>query len=285
MISFTSNGITFRIAFPDYPANVFVDHFVVMEGTPSGHEERLFPNNKSEIFFNLGDGLTGQAHAASQIFHLTGSVVSGTRHTYFSFQPGARLCMAGFRFTLFGFHLLWGMPAHHFTDHNFDAADVWGKEMEWVREQLHQAADSAGRIRVMHDWVIAKIPEKSFPEVRKWKQVEQQILQRDMPVAHFLEKTLGYSHKHSLQLIKEKCGLTPKAIQKVNRFDRALRILNRRASVDWADLALEAGYSDQSHFIRDFRRFTGYTPAVYLDEKPRIYRLYEQMEPPSDPAG
>lgn len=279
MISFASNGIIFRIAFPEYPVSLFVDHFVLMDGTPYGQEERLFPNNKSEIFFNLGDRLTGLVHGDSQLFHLTGSVVSGTRHDYFSFQPGNLLSMAGLRFTLFGFHLLFGIPAFHFTDQNLDASDVWGREIEWVREQLLEADNHADRIRVLHNWVMGKIAGMSLQDVRKWKQVEQQLLQQDVPVAHLVEKTLGYSHKHSLQLIKEKSGLAPKVIQRVSRFDRSLRMLNQQVAVDWAILALEAGYADQSHFIREFRRFTGLTPAAYLNEKPRVYRMYEQLPP------
>jgi AraC-like DNA-binding protein len=39
--------------------------------------------------------------------------------------------------------------------------------------------------------------------------------------------------------------------------------LHAGARLDWAGLALELGYFDQSHLIRDFRRLTGYTPEKY----------------------
>lgn len=285
MLSFISNGITFRITFPAYPISLFVDHFVSMEGTSSGKEERLFPNNKSEIFFNLGDRLSGYTCASSELFHLKGSVVSGTRHTYFSFQPGTRFAMIGLRFTLFGFQLLFGIPAYHFTDQNLDASDVWGKEMDRVYEQLLESEDSAGHLDILYRWIEAKIQGLSFQDVVKWKKVEGLLLQEQISVAHFLEKTLGYSHKHSIRLIKEKSGLTPKIIQNVNRFDRALRMLNHQPSVDWPSLALDAGYADQSHFIREFRRYTGYTPATYLEDKPRSFQFYKQLETLATPEG
>jgi AraC-like DNA-binding protein len=37
-----------------------------------------------------------------------------------------------------------------------------------------------------------------------------------------------------------------------------------RKQVDWAQVALDCGYYDQSHFIHDFREFSGLSPSVYL---------------------
>lgn len=271
------------MAFPDYPVNLFVDHFVLMKGTPAGQpEERIFPNNKAEVFFNLGDHLRGYSNDSDQEFRLKESVVSGLRHTYFSFHPGHYFSMAGLRFTLFGFHHLFAIPAQHFTNQNFDAMDVWGREMELVRERLMETKSEAGRISVLQDWITNRISGASLPDMLQWKKVEEKLSTLREPVASFLEKNIGYSHKHSLQLIKEKAGLTPKMIEKVNRFNRSLRMLNQSTFVSWANLALDAGYADQSHFIREFGHFTGFTPAVYLKDKPRIYKLYRQLELPSE---
>ncbi len=35
--------------------------------------------------------------------------------------------------------------------------------------------------------------------------------------------------------------------------------------LDFTSLALELGYSDQSHFIRDFKVMVGMTPAKYFE--------------------
>jgi AraC-like DNA-binding protein len=47
------------------------------------------------------------------------------------------------------------------------------------------------------------------------------------------------------------------------RLHEALERLHMGASVNWTDLALELGYFDQSHFIRDFRSLVGYSPVQY----------------------
>jgi len=58
-------------------------------------------------------------------------------------------------------------------------------------------------------------------------------------------------------------GMSPKLFLRIQRFDRLLARVSRASEVQWANVAADHGYYDQSHFIRDFRDFTGMTPSVY----------------------
>jgi methylphosphotriester-DNA--protein-cysteine methyltransferase len=57
-------------------------------------------------------------------------------------------------------------------------------------------------------------------------------------------------------------GVTPKRYASLARFERALQLARGAASLTHA--ALDAGYYDQSHFIRDFTRFAGGPPGQFL---------------------
>ena len=56
-------------------------------------------------------------------------------------------------------------------------------------------------------------------------------------------------------------GVTPKRYASLRRFERVLEL--SRSLPSWTDAALQAGYYDQSHFIRDFRRFAGAPPGHF----------------------
>jgi AraC-like DNA-binding protein len=77
----------------------------------------------------------------------------------------------------------------------------------------------------------------------------------------------GYSHRRFIELFSQTVGLTPKLYSRVLRFQKALQLVATDQSIDhsivWADLALAAGYSDQSHLNREFIEFAGITPEEY----------------------
>lgn len=56
-------------------------------------------------------------------------------------------------------------------------------------------------------------------------------------------------------------GITPKLFSRLVRFDRAVRDLAARGTTSWAQFALAHGYTDQAHFINEFREFAGVTPT------------------------
>lgn len=81
-----------------------------------------------------------------------------------------------------------------------------------------------------------------------------------------LADRLGVSRQHLAAQFRTHVGLSPKLYARIQRFRRATDALRLPgpAAVDWAQLALECGYFDQSHLIRDFREFADSTPDGFI---------------------
>ena len=61
-------------------------------------------------------------------------------------------------------------------------------------------------------------------------------------------------------------GLTPKQFAKIIRFQYSLQQLTRENSGSLTEIGFDSGFADQSHFIREFKRYTGQTPSYYLNK-------------------
>jgi AraC-like DNA-binding protein len=73
----------------------------------------------------------------------------------------------------------------------------------------------------------------------------------------------GIGHPGFVARFRRATGITPKRYAELVRFHRLIDAMPVAGTASWSDLAVEAGYYDQSHVIRDVKRFTGFTPADY----------------------
>lgn len=81
----------------------------------------------------------------------------------------------------------------------------------------------------------------------------------------------GYSHRQFIRLFSQAVGLPPKLYGRVQRFQKALGLMQTGPGGEAPALALvaiDAGYSDQPHFQREFREFSGMTPEQYRLARP-----------------
>ncbi|MCA9559353.1 MAG: helix-turn-helix domain-containing protein, partial [Myxococcales bacterium] len=81
-------------------------------------------------------------------------------------------------------------------------------------------------------------------------------------------RALDYSPRRLRRHFAAAVGLNPKRYAGLARFHRVVRRVAAGAPDSWADLALDAGYVDQAHLVRDFRAFSGLTPTQYRPRAP-----------------
>src|SRR5207253_1868615 len=80
-----------------------------------------------------------------------------------------------------------------------------------------------------------------------------------------LADAAGLSRQHFTRVFRANVGVSPKTYCELARFQSTLAHVRRGENVQWAQVAAESGYADQSHMIAEFRRFSGMTPETLLD--------------------
>jgi AraC-like DNA-binding protein len=161
-------------------------------------------------------------------------------------------------------HALFQVPLHTLANRKVVLEDVLGEPA--LVERLHDAGEWTARFRLL-DTVLAKrlaAAREASQEVRwAWRR----LVETDgrTPIRTLAEE-LGWSRKRIVARFREEVGLPPKAAARLLRFERARALSEQAADPDWASIALEAGYYDQSHMISDFRLVTGRTPATFFQD-------------------
>lgn len=75
---------------------------------------------------------------------------------------------------------------------------------------------------------------------------------------------VGYTRRHLATLVRAECGLTPKELQRVGRFERSRRLVG---TTPLADVAARCGYADQAHLTREWVALAGCPPSTWLREE------------------
>jgi AraC-like DNA-binding protein len=119
---------------------------------------------------------------------------------------------------------------------------------------------------VVLDALAATLTGKLRPERRPDPVVRDAItrLERD-PSQAIAPIAAAHAVRHPafVARFRRATGSTPKRFAELVRFHDLIDRMPVAGAAAWSDLAVEAGYYDQSHVIRDFKRFTGFTPGEY----------------------
>jgi AraC-like DNA-binding protein len=78
-----------------------------------------------------------------------------------------------------------------------------------------------------------------------------------------IARATGLSRSHLIREFRNKYGMTPHAYQLAKRIDKAKELL--RYGMDISTVAVNLGFTDQSHFHRNFKRIVAATPKQYKD--------------------
>ena len=90
-----------------------------------------------------------------------------------------------------------------------------------------------------------------------------------------LARRCGLGARQLERLFRDTVGLAPKTLGRLARFQAALRACDEGAPLAAAGLA--AGYADQAHFAREFRRVAGLTPTAFLAERAPLANAFADV--------
>jgi len=215
-----------------------------------------------------------------------GPAVVGTMRTAVLHPMSGAVDLFGVRFRPGGAGPFLRVPLSELTDRRVGIGELWRGDAGELEDALEAAA--VDRIAQVERLLIVRLrawagrrrenEDLAGRAVGLLRQARGGVGVREVAAA------LGVGERRLERAFDHAVGMGPKALAGVLRFRRMVGMIERAGTgrpIAWARLAAEAGYADQPHLVREFRRLAGITPGAFAAERADVGFV---QEPEGDPA-
>ena len=222
---------------------------------------RELPADEAPLIINFGAPFRLFKPGALQRDVDLTSFVTGAYDTYQVVESVGATSGVQVNFTLLGIRLIVGRPIEDMKNGAFAPEDIFGTFAHELTDRLYDAPSWAARFDVLDRALSARLNEaRDVPAAVRWAWQRLVVSSGQSSIASIV-RDVGWSQRHFIATFKHELGLSPKVFARMLRFGEVVRHLRAGTMTDLADLALGAGYCDQSHLNRDAREFAGMPPA------------------------
>lgn len=191
------------------------------------------------------------------------SEVVGVMRSRFSRRLEGRGRVVGTKFRPGAFRPFVTRPASAFTGRRLTVGEVFGARAEGLAERVFLLDDDRAGIAIIESFLRAFHPMADESMTLVGRVAGRIADDRRLTRVEQLVDEFGVGLRQLQRLFSEYVGISPKWVIQRYRLLEAAERIPTRAHSNWAELALDLGYADQAHFIRDFKRFVGRSPAEY----------------------
>lgn len=257
--------------YKEYPPGELLRDYVQCYFTCESNEivtthDHVFASGSIEIMFNLG---TEAPQTIINCTRVTQPAVQlwGQTIQPLSFTTIGRHKMLGVRFFGHTAAYFFDEPNVNFNDQVIDLNDISGQAGRVLYDQLQSSDSLAERLALLEDYLLAQLVHCGKMSKIKLMGSVVQALQRDdfFENINSVAQSHGLSSRYLQKLFLAYSGLSPKLFIKINRFRKGIEMVAEK-DLSLTAISYQCGYYDQSHFIKDFKYFTGIMPSHFRPE-------------------
>lgn len=171
----------------------------------------------------------------------------------------------GVRFTPLGFSKLFRLLPSEFVDKAIDFSLVDKADVDELSSKLHEAKNDNMRLDLLDTYFKSRLSNLAKNDLVE-KQIQWSIDLINVCNGNVRIKKvasqLNISERHLRRIFRQSTGLSPKLFSEITRYNEVYKyIISGRH--DWFELLERFGYHDQSHFIKEFKKFTNKPPSAF----------------------
>jgi len=260
------NGLVRITCQPSAPLASHVAKLWYCDGHAGVHgTQRVLPDGRFQLAFSLAEGpISALNDPMSGRDEIAPSLLLGIRSRFSKIDTAKLRSAMGVVFRPGGGHVFLNTPADAFHNKDVSLDLIWGSMVRTLRDRLRTANRPAEKFKLLEVALLERLNQRIQLNAAVRYALREFAHRPQIPCLREVAQEAGLSRRRFAQLFREQVGMPPKLYCRLQRFQNALKQIASGAPVDWAQLALAAGYCDQAHLAHEFRDFSGLSPTAYL---------------------
>lgn len=234
---------------PSHDLAFFVEHYWIVRWDLRGREPYLqetLPHPCVHLVIERGrSGVVGVMTGKFSYLLADEGRVFGVK-----FRPGA-------------FHPFLKSRVSSLTNGAVGLRDAFGVEGGALEDAILSVDDEGEMVELAEDFICERLPERDENVAAVNRIVDSIVADREITKVDDLASRVDMSKRSLQRLFSNYVGVSPKWVIRRYRLHEAADRLAGGEAFDWPNMALDLGYFDQAHFIKDFKAIVGVSPAEY----------------------
>ncbi|SDJ19723.1 helix-turn-helix transcriptional regulator [Alteribacillus bidgolensis] len=240
----------------EYLPNKSLESYVACYWTVDFHSSeqkklhRIIPDGCADIIFDLRSSSFSK-----------GAFVVGLMTEYEAINLTQKCSLFGIRFYSDTVYRFLRHPVSQFIGNPVFLEDIWGDEAAFMTEEII-SANGISRIIEKVELKLKRflLLNESKPNYLLQTGLQYIYATKGMISIRSLSEKLSYSERNIRRTFHKELGVSPKELSGIIRFQSLLQELYNSNQYSFTNIAIKYGYSDQPHFINNFRRYYGMSP-------------------------
>lgn len=175
-----------------------------------------------------------------------------------------------------GFNKIFKIPSSEIIDKIVWGDEIFDSGVELLHEQLAAACGLSEMAALANVYLEIFLRKQQTVDYKNGITAAVHLIASKNGLINIdaLAHYVNMSRRNFERLFNEAVGTSPKLFCCITRFNHALDLKLRNPGMEWASVTNQAGYFDQMHLIKDFKRFCGEAPSLLLKHVPLLEENY-----------
>lgn len=246
-----------------------------LENTPT--RNTIVPDGTVKLIFHYGD-LYWHHPKSGKSFLQPRCFLIGQLTKPYIVEPAGETGTFVIRFNPNGFSPFTNIPIKEMENKPIALKELFGEKGKKLEQEILDAKNTSQRINIAEKFLLELLKSKEVKDRIVNSTIETIVKYKGQLSVNELSNQASLSRRILARKFSSNVGLSPKQLSKIVRLQATLKSLLQNEKTNLTDLTYENEYFDQSHFIKDFKEFTGITPKEFYGEDLKMSLIFDSKK-------